>query len=171
MKRTLITILITMCFASSSYADVFGPKRYNGSIQKVGTLKANESTEIAPEISMEPETIVDHLDQIIEYLGPREGGFFDFSEGEYCNYIAATIYTYDPIALSFNIGMLNTDGVAGTIDYNVGRHIPCEDVPILNIFEYLYVGGGVGSRYLDDGSDKEKWKIAYGIDAQFKITW
>jgi len=68
--------------------------------------------------------------------------------------------------------MLNFDGGAATVDFNIGKFMPSEGVPIMELFKYFYVGGGIGARYIDtknDNTDKEKWCAAYGADAQFKL--
>jgi len=117
-----------------------------------------------------PKTILDSVAKMVDYLGAREGVFYDFNQEEFCNYAGATLYTYQPWNLAVDVGMLNLDGVALTLDWNVGDFIPSEKVPLMNLFKYLYVGGGVGARYIDD-NENDEWKPAYGVSAQFKVTW
>ncbi len=146
-------MLSALC--SVSHADIFGPQ----------PAKATAG------ISVDPATILDYLAQGINYLGVKEGGAYDFEQGEFCTYSAATLYTYQPWSTSLDIGMLNIDGAALTVNWNAGNVIPCEQVPILKMFKYLYIGGGIGTRYLEGKDGKDDWKLAPIVDAQFKVTF
>jgi len=165
MRRAFVVLLV-LCFVASfvvpAQADIFGKR------EKKLEAKAGAG------ISIEPNTILSGLTQIVDYLGTREGMFYDFNEEEVCNYAGATLYTYDPWSLALDIGMLNFDGGAATLDFNIGELMPSEGVPIMNLLKYLYVGGGIGARYIDtknDNTDEKKWCAAYGVDAQCKFTF
>lgn len=158
-----MVVIAMLALSICAFGDMFGPKRDSTSIR--GAARSERAI-------VDSDTIIDTTSQILDYLGPKEGVFIDFGEGgECCNFIAGTVYTYDPWALSLAVGMINDDGAAVTVDYNVGKHIPCEDVPILSVFEYLYVGAGGGARSLENSSGDDEWQAAYGLDAQFKLTW
>lgn len=155
VMAVMVVLLSAVC--SASYADIFGPQP--------AKARATQG------ISIDPTTLLEYLTAAANYLGTREGGFYDFNAGEFCNYAGATLYTYEPWNLALNFGLLNVDGGAATLDWNVGKVIPCEQVPILSMFKYLYVGGGAGARYLEQDGGQKKWQPAYGIDAQFKATF
>lgn len=162
MKK-MLAILLVLCFVMSlitpAYADIFG--------QRDKKLKATEG-------AIGPQTILDNMSKVVDYLGAREGTFYDFNTNEFCNYGGATLYTYEPYKLSLNVGALNLDGAAATVDWNAGAFIPSENVPVMSLFKYLYIGGGLGARFLDKTDnliDDKEWQAAYGADAQVKMTW
>jgi hypothetical protein len=151
MKKQLTALAIFGLLAATATADIFGPSRnpeYNRSSDAVST------------------TVVEYSALIAEYLGPRVGIFYDLNRDECLTYVAGTVYTSGYLPLSVSIGALNDDGGAVTLDYNLGSIIPCEEVPLLSVFEYLYVGAGIGIRALDGDNNG-----VYGLDAQFKLTW
>ncbi len=117
-------------------------------------------------VSVDANTILSEVTQISEYLGVREGGLYDFGQHEFCNYAAATLITWEPYGISVDIGAVNADGVAETVDFNAGKYIPAQNVPLLNFLQYFYVGGGLAQRYINDD-----WKVSAVIDAQFKFTF
>lgn len=163
MKKLAIVFiaLFTIAFTIPAYADIFGPR-------PVKKMSAVQGEQLA--YPVDPGTILDYLTKIEQYLSPREGVFYDFNQSEFVNYAAATIYTYQPAGISLDFGALNTDGVALTIDWNAGAFIPADQVPLLNLVKYLYIGGGVGARDIDTGNGN-RWHTAYGVDAQFKFTF
>ena len=162
MKLLLLSLAI-MATTQVAHADIFGPR----SAPKAKGVEAAE----APTF-VDPVTILDSASQIIGYLGTREGFFYDFEQEEFVNYLAATIYTEPETGIAFSAGMLNIDGFAVTADYNLGAIIPSQDVPLMNLLQYLYVGGGVGARHMDIGNGNgEEWHLAYGLDAQLKFTF
>lgn len=164
MKKLIIAVvLLTVCFQNLAYADVFGNGR-----QRPTTMRASANYNIA---MPDPDTILAWLTAMNEYTGTREGFFYDFNEGDISNYFAATLYTI-PAGVSLSAGLLDTDGYAVTIDYNLGQHIPSQGVSILEFLQYLYIGGGIGQRHLDkDNSDEQEWRTAYGLDLQMKLTF
>ncbi len=163
MKRTLLAFFIFTFAAlncNTAKADIFGPRPEK-------RLTASQG------VSIDPGTILADATQIAGYLGTREGVFYDFNAGEVCNYAAATIYTYQPYGIALDAGALNMDGFAVTVDWNAGANVPSDQVPLLNLVKYLYVGGGVGARDLDksDTDSTKTWRVAYGVDAQLKFTF
>lgn len=163
MKKNTMLIIAGLLLAGSTYADMWGAKRGPESIGR--RVSRSETNTVAQ------STIVEYAAEIADYLGPRAGVFYDFGQGELCAYVGGTIYTYDAWATSLNIGVLDSDGAVVSVDYNVGAVIPADDVPILNLTEYLYLGAGAGGRYLEDDSGVSEWEAAYGLDIQFKLTW
>jgi hypothetical protein len=153
LGRKLIRILIvsvmmiTMC--NVAHADIFGAR-------DKGVVNSN----------LESNSLLDGISKVIEYLGARVGVVYDFSQKEWCFQTGATLYTYNEWGLAFDISALNVDGGAITVDWNVGKIIPCEGVPILKYLKYLYVGGGIGTRHIDD-----EWRMAPIATAQLKFTF
>jgi len=176
-KRWLVVLLfaVMVMAASPVNADVFGVKcdpKFSQADDKDLLMNSIYSVVDINEETEESDTILGYASEIIEYLGVREGVFYDCRSGEYANYAAATLYTYKPWATSISVGVLGVDGYAVTIDYNLGRHVPCESVPLLSIFEYLYIGVGIGSMRFDgDETGDSHRAVVSGFDAQFKITW
>lgn len=162
-KMFFMALVFALC-ANVAHADIFGGRP----AQK---MKATAASYTSAADYVDPGTILDGTSQILGYLGTREGAFYDFKQGEFVNYLAATIYTEPSTGIAFDIGMLNTDGVALTADYNLGALVPSQDVPVMNLLQYLYVGGGVGARFIDDSAGNKNWQAAYGFDAQFKFTF
>lgn len=160
MKKPIITAVIALmaiCLTSTAHADIFNP------IGQETKQKASQPMAIP---GVDADTILAEVAQITAYLGVREGGLYDFGQHEFCNYAAATIVTYAPWGISLDLGLVNTDGFASTVDFNVGAMIPVENVPLLNLFKYLYVGGGVAERSIDGN-----WKTSGVLDGQFKFTF
>ncbi len=165
MKRFTLALVAVFALALTipAYADIFPP------IGETPKAKLMEPMAIP---GVDPGTIIADGAQIAAALGTKEGGFYDIGRREYVNYAAATIITYAPYGLSLDFGALNTDGLAVSVDWNIGGAIPKQDAPLLNLFQYVYVGFGVGERYTDlnDGAGS-KWRSAYGPVAQFKLTF
>lgn len=162
-KSLLALMLMVGTMSGVAHADVFGP-------QPKDKLKAG--TETLSATYVDPGTILDYVTAIAGYLGTREGVFYDFEEEEFVNYLGATLYTIPDTGLSVSVGILDTDGFAASLDWNLGALVPSQDVPLMNLLKYLYVGAGVGSRNLEQEDSVEKeWQLAYGLDAQFKFTF
>ena len=156
IRKLLILVLVVLFVGVNlASADIFGPR-------KADKLGAGDKS------ILEPTTVLDTATEIINYLGVRGGYMYDFSAKEWVLYSGATLYTYEPWKLALDIGMLNTDGVGLTLDFNIGDLVPAENVPIMEYFKYLYVGGGLGARY---DSNTEKWDIAPIVGAQVKVTF
>lgn len=177
MKKILYVLLAGMLFCTPAMADLFGD-RSRTSEQKF-MLKADGSEEAVSEDMVsasfvDPQSIADYIAALAGKLGVKEGTFFDFENEEFRNYLATTVYTM-PEGVAFNVGMVGTDGVLGSVDYNLGAAISPEDVPLLSLFEYLYIGYGIG--YLDlDGDDTsleetDDWVFVHGPTIVFKATF
>lgn len=158
MKKLLSLFLFLALSTGVAHADIFGE-------QPSGKLKAGSNLN-ASATYVDPGTILDYLAAITGYLGVREGFFYDVDSEEFANYLAATLYTIPDTGLSISVGALDTDGILASLDYNVGMAIPSEDVPLLNLLEYLYVGVGVGAISVDN-----EWELVYGPTAQLKFTF
>lgn len=166
MKKPIIAAVLALfavCLTIPAHADIFPP------IGESPKAKVSEPMAIP---GVDPGTIIADAAQIAATLGTKEGGMYDFNRHEYVNYAAATLITYAPYGLSLDFGVLNTDGVAASIDWNIGGAIPHQDAPLLSFFQYVYVGFGVGERYTDinDGNGSN-WRFAYGPTAEFKLTF
>jgi hypothetical protein len=159
-KFMVIMLMVALAFTSSvASADVFGGRSSKSKMMKSGTDQG---------IPVDPGTIIGALSQLGDYLGVREGIFYDFGTEETYNYLASTLYTYEPMNTSLSVGMLNTDGVAATIDYNIGAMIPSEGVPIAHLLEYWYVGAGLA--YVKNDV-KDEYQVGYGVSTQIKLTF
>lgn len=161
-KAILISLLLVYTVCNTAHADIFGPRPER-------KLSATQNEQLA--FPVDAGTILADLTQITGYLGVREGFFYDFAQSEFVNYAAATIYTDQKTGLALDAGALNTDGFAISLDWNAGAFIPADQVPLLNLVKYLYIGGGVGARDIDNGDGSTKWRFAYGLDAQVKFTF
>lgn len=160
MKRLFsIVLCLSLVVISGQYAhaDIFAP------VGESHNLKATEAVAIP---GVDSNTILANVAQITSYLGVREGALYDFGQHEFCNYAAATVVSFEPYGLSIDVGAVNADGVAETIDWNAGKFIPAQNVPLLNFLQYLYIGGGLAERSIDGD-----WKTSAVIDAQFKTTF
>ena len=164
MKRLFLVLIAVMLFVTPAFADWFGqgckdvvnlgPKEC--ATQKVGLP-------IPP-----PDDFMASLANVLNNLGSRAGFAYDFKRGEKVTYIGSTIVTKYNVAL--DLGMLNADGVALTVDYNIGAILPAQigNEPILKYVTYLYVGGGYGMRY---NSNDKAWGGGLIADAQFKFNF
>lgn len=167
MKKALSLIVLALAlFAAPAHADIFGNE--DRQRMKASSLYEEGATLSAPFV--DSGTILDYVTAILGYLSPRAGTFYDVEQEEFTTLLSATIYTLPDTGVAFGVGMTDTDGVVGSVEYNVGTHIPADDVPVLSLFEYLYVGYAAGARSLDeDGS--ESWEFAHGPTLIFKTTF
>lgn len=167
IQRSLLIVLLSIGITCGvARADIFGGRV----AEKAKASKTANSEYRVSAAFVDPGTIIDYVSAIMGYLGTREGTFYDLDKKEFGNYIAATIYTISDTGISFNVGMLNTAGIGLTADWNVGSVIPSKEVPLLNLLQYLYIGGGVGYRNLSHGSEKS-WETSPIADVQFKFTF
>ena len=163
MKKVILLVLIAVLSCGVCYADVFGP----APVQK---QKADING-----VPVDAGTLISEITAAANYLGVREGAIYDTGRREFCNYAAATAYTFQnpivPIAIDF--GAVNLDGAAITADANIGAAIPAQGVPIAGALQYLYVGGGIMARNLDksDTDPTKVWKTSLGVDVCFKGTF
>jgi len=164
MKKALMLLIMGLFIGSFAYADLIP----NGSVPQKQKLSAQNE-----QLSVDPTTIISEVTAAANRLGVREGVFYNFNKREITNYAAATIYTLPQFPLAIDFGAINTDGVALTVDYNIGSAIPAGNDALTGLLQYLYVGGGVDARYVDKNSvDPTKtWQVGVGLDAQFKGTF
>ncbi len=165
MKRILLTMMMVVVMATVAYADIFGTD-YKDLIV-IGEPTFNSKTEAkslgsAGTLDQYPQ-IFDIINRIVQTLGTREGVAYDMANKEFINYAGATVYTYKN--LSLNTGILDIDGVALSVDYNVGALLNVNSIPMLKYLDYLHTGAFGGYRPNEDR------KGAYGFDAQFKLTF
>ena len=158
MKKLIVLAIAGLFISTSGYCDVFGDRTEKKMSAAYG---ANASAGY-----VDPGTILDYIAAISGYLGVREGFFYDIDNEEFVNYLAATLYTIPDTGIAINIGAVDTDGVIASVDYNIGAVIPADDVPLLSLVEYLYVGFGAGYR-----SHDEDWNLVYGPTVSFKATF
>lgn len=167
MKKFLSLFIIGLFFAGTAHADIFGDDRSHN--QKLKASGDHVATVSAPFV--DPQTILDYVAAIAGYLGTREGFYYDVDHEDFGNYLASTIYTVPDTGISFSIGMLDTDGVGLTADYNVGALIPAGDVPLLSFTEYLYAFAGGAYRNIDQGDGTKEWELSPIVGAQLKFTF
>jgi len=159
MKKVITLALFLMLSCGVARADIFGEQPSS----REGLYGAS---------IVDADTILGELTQILGYLSPRVGSFYDVNGEEFTTLLSATLYTIPNTGVALGVGVTNADGVVGSIEYNVGTHIPADDVPLLNLFEYLYVGVAGGMRYLDEeGTGSETWEFAWGPTLIFKTTF
>jgi len=170
MKRlslALLVLFVAVLFVTPVFADIFGPRSTDifdiGSQNKVSSDKVG-AAEAKAKLSIDADTLIGTIGNIITYLGSREGFGYDFKQKEIVNQLGATLYT--KWNASLDLILVNVDGVALGLDYNVGAVLPVENTPILKYLKYLYVGGSYGTRYIDD-----EWKQSPMADVQIKFTF
>lgn len=140
-----------------AHADIFGPHTQTYQVY---------NPRLGEPLAIEPSTIFTIITDAVNYLGSREGTVYDFKRKEWVTFTGATFYTTHNF--SFDIGMLNLDGVGAGVDYNLGAWLPTKGIPVLHYTQYLYVGGGCGARY---DSDKSTWQVAPYVGAEFKLVF
>lgn len=167
MKKVMLLVLIAMLSCGVCYADIFKPI---GATEK---LKATENLSIP---GVDPGTILAEATQVLAYLGPKDGPLLD--KHGYTNYASATIVTYDPWALALNAGVTGSDpvkpdGGAFTLDFNVGKFIPAQNVPILQYVQNGTIGVGCDYRRFakSDSDPTESWSASACVTAQIKATF
>jgi len=158
MKKVLAFLTLALMLSGTAQADVFGDRTEKKMSAAYG---ANASAGY-----VDPGTILDYVAAIGGYLGVKEGFFYDVDNEEFVNYLATTLYTIPDTGIALNIGAVDTNGVIGSIDYNLGALIPADEVPLISLVEYLYVGLGAGMRNTD-----EDWEFIYGPTVVFKATF
>lgn len=157
MKKILLSLALVFGLTSFVQADIFQP---------VDPAKSTKLEATAPTV-FDSGTVLTDAAAIINYLGVREGEAYNFGNHSWVTTTGATLITYDPWNLAIGITMLNADGVAGDIDWNVGNYIPVQNVPVIKYFQYLYVIAGCGGE-LDNNNN---WKIAPILGAEFKFSF
>lgn len=157
LTKTLPVILfgLLMISPSSANADILNPISPTNQ-------KLSASTPI-----IDSGNILTDASTIVNYLGVQEGYAYNFELKKWDVISGATIITYAPWNLDLGIAMLDTDGVAGTIDWNVGKFLPVSNVPVMQYFSYLYVSAGAGAE--EDAN--ANWKFCPIVGAKFKFTF
>ena len=84
------------------------------------------------------------------------------------NTTGATIVTYAPWGLSADVEMLDADGVAGVVAWNIGNYLPVANVPVIKYFTYLYVDAGYG---FEENANGTKFEGSPVIGAEFKFSF
>jgi hypothetical protein len=144
-----------------AHADIFNPIPHTAST-KAFLNNVNG-------VSDNANTLLTDAAAIINYLGVREGYAYQFNQKKWVTTTGATIISYTPWNLSLGVTMLDTDGVVGDIDWNIGNYLPVQSVPIMNLTQYLYLFGGAGAQLKteDDGSQPMKFASVAGVEAKF----
>lgn len=158
MKKIILGLSILMMTCTVARADVFGTRNNVNENSLRSSFVASES--------VSNETILENVGKLVGYLGVREGAMYDLRTDEFLNYAVATLYTYDPAGITLDVGMLNTNGAAASVSWNIGAIIPAEDVPVAQYIKYLYIGFGVGGVLENDS-----WDVVYGPEASFKFVF
>ena len=156
MKKLLLNVMLLVCmFAVTAKADIFSP------------IDAKVKVESQFQTSLDTGSILADATTIINYLGVKEGYAYNFELKQFDNTVGATIVTYAPWGISADLEMLNADGVAGVVAWNVGSYIPVANVPLIKYFTYLYIDGGCGMEANNSGT----WKIAptAGVEEKFSF--
>jgi hypothetical protein len=156
-------LLMPWVIAPSAHADIFQPIPHRAETKQfladVNGLSTNA------------DTLLTDAAAIINYLGVREGYAYQFNQHKWVTTTGATIVSYTPWNVALGVTMLNTDGVVADIDWNIGNYLPVQDVPIMNLTQYLYIFGGAGAQLKteDDGSQPMKFASVGGIEAKFSF--
>lgn len=172
MKKIALALLLVILATTPAYADLFGGREKEQNL-KAG-LKAEAPSENLNAPFVDWGSIADILAALSAKMGVKEGTFFDIENEQFRNYLATTIYTM-PEGVAFNVGMVGTDGVLGSVDYNIGSAISQEDVPLLSLFQYLYIGYGLGWKDQDDEDanleEASDWQFVHGPTIVFKVAF
>lgn len=162
MKRILLSLVLMFGFCAVSEADIFNPLPERTS-QFLASVSAPTSTNVA--------TLLDDATSIINYLGVKEGEAYNFNQHKWVTTTGATIITYSPWNLALDVDMLNADGVVGAISWNVGNYLPTQNVPIMNLTQYLYIYAGAGAEERTEVDGSTPMKFASVIGAEFKFSF
>ena len=158
MKKLMVLVmLLSLLCIGTAQADIFGQKQDD--IFHLGPVQKTEKLNITP------DDFFTYLGKVISYLGSRAGYGYDFKRKESVTLVGATLFTKWNTAL--DIGMMNADGVALTVDYNIGTLIPATN-SIAKYVKYLYAGVGYGARY--DSNNKE-WTNGVVGDVYYKFNF
>ena len=158
-KLFLVATMLFLIGCVPAFADIFNPitpTNYKLSL-----------TSVEPAAYLDNSTILTDAATIINYLGVKEGEAYNFHTGSFVTTTGATIITYTPWNLSVDATMLNADGVAAVLAWNVGAYLPVANVPVIKYFSYLYVDGGVG--WEEDAN--KAFKPAPVLGAEFKFSF
>ena len=162
MRKVLLSFVIMIfALAGIARADIFNAVGSTTTVK----AKATESVVVAPVVTN--STILTDATAIINYIGVKEGLAYNFKLKQWVNTAGATIVTYAPWGVSIDLEMLNSDGVAGVVAWNVGQFLPVANVPVIKYFSYLYIDAGIGG----EADNNSNWQIAPTAGAEFKISF
>jgi hypothetical protein len=156
MKKIVLALMMLVLPVALAHADIFSP---------VG--QSTKTTTTAPVLVNENVVLTD-VTAIINYLGVKEGTAYNFKLSQMDTTTGATIVTYAPLGLSADVEMLNADGVAGVVAWNVGNYLPVANVPVIKYFSYLYLDAGYGWEENIAGTKFEGSPI---LGAEFKFSF
>ena len=115
MKKLLLTVAIMVGLMGLAKADVFNPISPENKKVQLTSLQASGI--------FDSGTILTDVTQVINYLGVKDGAAYNFKLKQWDNTVGATFITYAPWGLSADLEMLNADGVAGVVAWNVGQFL------------------------------------------------
>ena len=161
MKNILFSLVLILGFCSVAKADIFNP------------LPARNSDKafLASVNSTNASNLLADATAIINYLGVKEGEAYNFNQHKWVTTTGATIISYTPWNLSLDVQMLDTDGVVGSIAWNLGNYLPTNNVPVMNLTQYLYVFGGAGAEQRTEVDGSTPMKFASVAGAEFKFSF
>lgn len=163
MKKLILSLIVLVLFSSCAFADIFNPV---GSNKKYSTFLASVN-----DPSQNAQTLLTEVAAIINYLGIREGEAYNFNQHKWVTTTGATIISYTPWNLSLGASMLNADGVVADIDWNVGNYLPVQNVPVMNLTQYLYIMAGAGAEEKTQADGSQPMKFASILGAEFKFSF
>lgn len=168
MKRFTIAVLalFTILLTTQAHADIIDNGNHHKNTNlKVSSLSTNDALNL-PDAS----TIFGFFGTVADKLGAREGFIVD--KWGISNYAATTFYTLPSVPVSFDFGMVNADGVATTVDYNLGSFLSGQNDPFSSLFQYIWIGGGLReSNFAKTSDDKATWHESLVGDVQFKVVY
>lgn len=160
MKKLILTVAVlfgALGLMSTAHADIFAP-----------IDPAPVADKVAAPTAFNSATLLTDAAAVINYLGVKEGESYNFAQHRFVTTTGATIITYAPWNLSLDVQMLNDDGVTGNIAWNLGAYLPVQNVPIMNLTQYLYVTAGIGGEENEAGT---AFKLAPTLGAEFKFSF
>ncbi len=157
-KAVPIVLMFLFFTGSVAQADVFNP--IGGNVKYKSFLNSVNGSSING-------NLLSDLTQIVNYLGIKEGEVYNFQLKKWVTTSSATIITYAPWNLSLDADLLDTDGVGGSITWNVGNYLPVQGVPVMQYIQYFSLIAGDGAENNSAGNVKN---VSY-VGAQFKLTF
>jgi hypothetical protein len=155
MKKLLFTVALLIGLCGIAKADIFQP-----------ISPVNENLKASAPIITTGQILADAT-SIINYLGVQEGYAYNFRLHKFDAETGATVITYAPWGIDLGIAMLDTDGVAATIDWNAGKYLPANGVPILQYVSYFYLSAGIGGEADNNGN----WQVAPIVAVKAKFSF
>lgn len=161
MKKLFLAVALmigALGFSGVAHADLLPP------IDPATTYKLTAP----PLTAFDAGTLLTDAAKVIDYLGVREGEAYEYNQHRWVTTTGATIITYAPLNLGLGITMLNADGVTLDLNWNVGQYLPVQNVPVMNLLDYLYVFAGVGGEENVAGT---KFTFASTTGLEFKFNY